>query len=213
MKNDNDIRLKNRIFNLSLNMKIRYNAMIKLKLYIAIIILIGLSGCQSLLPTAKGLPSLSPSVEQIAQNSTSQQQAEIIWREQSFSFLLYQQQQAQQLHVIAMTFSGQVLFELVYNGQKINVLQRHSALKNLPLDFLMRDIWWATLPSSQLQSALTSLNYQMVEQEHSRQIINNQQQTRLSVKREPQKMHIENHVIPYRLILTATQEQFLLDNE
>lgn len=187
--------------------------MINFKLCLTIIILTGLCGCQSLLPTAKGLPELQPSVSQITQVTSTQQQAEMIWQQHSFSFLLYQQQQAQQLHVIAMTFSGQVLFELHYDGKKINVLQRHSALKKLPLDFLMRDIWWATLPSSQLQSALTSLNYQMVEQEHSRQIINNQQQTRLSVKREPQKMHIENHVIPYRLILTATQEQFLLDNE
>lgn len=187
--------------------------MIKFKLYLAITILTGLSGCQSLIPSAKGLPNLQTSIEHLTQTKTTQQQAEMFWHEHSFSFLLYQQQQAQQLHVIAMTFSGQVLFELHYDGKKINVLQRHSALKKLPLDFLMRDIWWATLPSSQLQSALTSLNYQMVEQEHSRQIINNQQQTRLSVKREPQKMHIENHVIPYRLILTATQEQFLLDNE
>lgn len=172
-----------------------------------------LSSCQIFMPQAKGLPSLSPSVEQIAQNSTSQQQAEMIWREQSFSFLLYQQQQAQQLHVIAMTFSGQVLFELHYDGKKINVLQRHSALKKLPLDFLMRDIWWATLPSSQLQSALTSLNYQLIEQQHSRQIIGDNQQSKLSVQREAQNTLIDNHVIPYRLILSTTQEQFLLDNE
>lgn len=172
-----------------------------------------LSSCQIFMPQAKGLPELQPSVSQITQATSSQQQAEIIWHEQSFSFLLYQQQQAQQLHVIAMTFSGQVLFELVYNGQKINVLQRHSALKNLPLDFLMRDIWWATLPSSQLQSALTSLNYQMIEQQNLRQIIGDNQQSKLSVQHEAQKMLIDNHVIPYRLILSTTQEQFLLDNE
>ncbi|WLF84139.1 DUF3261 domain-containing protein [Moraxella sp. ZY210820] len=187
--------------------------MINFKLYIIIIILTGLSGCQSLLPTAKGLPELQLSISQITQATSTQQQVEMIWREQSFSFLLYQQQQAQQLHVIAMTFSGQVLFELHYDGKKINVLQRYSALKNLPLDFLMRDIWWATLPSSQLQSALTSLNYQLIEQENSRQILNDQQQTRLSVQRETQKTLIDNHVIPYRLILSTTQEQFLLDHE
>lgn len=168
--------------------------------------MISLSACQMFIPQAKGLPHLD-TLEQ-----TQQQQAEIFWKEQSFSFLLYQQQQGQTIHILALTLSGQVLFELTYDGQIIQVKQRSPALKALPLDFLMRDIWWATMPTAQVAEALQPLQLKLREEPQKRmiyQVDTTAEQVNLTVTQQHQQTIIENHRVPYRMILSNTEQAFI----
>lgn len=165
-------------------------------------LLLGLAGCQNMLPKAKGLPSL------VQTQSVEQYQVELFWKEQSFSFLLKQTPDQQKINVIALTFTGQVLFELDYDGQKVTVLQRSPMLKHLPLDFLMRDIWWATMPKAQVEQAITPLKLTLIEQDMQRHIMQNQT-IKLSVHRTVQGIEIQNVSIPYSMLFTHIHQSFL----
>lgn len=176
-----------------------------------------LAGCQNLfvsaLPKAKGLPPLQALVVSTNQPLENlQQQVEIRWKDKSFSFLLSQEQDIQgKLHVVALTLSGQVLFELKYDGDKIETIQIDPALKALPLDYLMRDIWWATMPVSQVVQAIEPLQLELVEQEQTRTIFSKKEKNKiqLQVKMEQNYQVIDNLIVPYTIILTNTTQKFL----
>ncbi|KAA8733860.1 DUF3261 domain-containing protein [Acinetobacter qingfengensis] len=187
---------------------------------IGLSILVGtLTGCQ-ILPKAQGLPNRMQ-LEQ--QQLLSEQQAEILWRDQSFSFLLYQKQQSNYLQVLALSISGQVLFELHYDGKKVQVIQRIPEMKYLPFDFLLRDILWATLPVQQVRQDVEPLGLQVLAQQHDQQDIREiqqQSQTKMQTKTllrvihhiHPQQgIQIENFVVPYRMILTPASASFFAE--
>lgn len=161
-----------------------------------------LTACQHFIPKAKGLPTLEQNIQ------TEQYQVELFWKEQSFSFLLKQSPTQQGMNVIALTLTGQVLFELDYDGQQVHILQRYDALKRLPLDFLMRDIWWATMPKARVEQAIQPLNLSLLEQEKQRKIMQNQN-IKLSVHYSEQGMEIENPTIAYRMLFTPIHQSFL----
>lgn len=185
-----------------------------LKRLILTCVLVGsfnLVACQAFIPKAQGLPSFKVESHQQITQTSEPYQIELFWKEHTFSFLLEQQQQDHLRHVIALTLTGQVLFELQYDGQTVKVLQRYPALKALPLDFLMRDIWWATLTSAQIEPALKSLNLTLSEQQSRRQIMQNHH-VKLDVQYSAQEITVKNLSVPYRMILTPISQPLLNEN-
>lgn len=90
--------------------------------------LIFLNGCQ-IMPHAKGLQS--PLWQ--AQTYQRQDQVEVQWKQQSFSFLLYQQQKGAVLDMVALSLTGQQLFKLQFDGHRVHVEQRIDQMRLLPL--------------------------------------------------------------------------------
>lgn len=101
-----------------------------------------LSACQHVVPPAQGL--ITPAWQ--AKNYQRQDQIEVQWKNQGLSFLLYQQQRGQTLEMLALTLTGQPLFQLTFDGNTVNVQQRIDPMKRLPFDYLVRDILYATYP-------------------------------------------------------------------
>ena len=101
-----------------------------------------LSACQHVVPPAQGL--ITPAWQ--AKNYQRQDQIEVQWKNQGLSFLLYQQQRGQTLEMLALTLTGQPLFQLTFDGNTVNVQQRIDPMKHLPFDYLVRDILYATYP-------------------------------------------------------------------
>ncbi|WP_130803344.1 DUF3261 domain-containing protein [Acinetobacter ihumii] len=113
------------------------------------VILMTVTACQQMMPKAAGLAF--PAWQQ--QKYQRQDQVEVQWRGQSFSFLLYQQQKGQILELIALSLTGQPLFQIEYDGQHIQVKQRIEQMRLLPFEFLVRDILLATYPDFSQQQA------------------------------------------------------------
>lgn len=167
-----------------------------------------------IIPKAQGLPSW-PQLQQ--QPASSQQQAEIIWQQKSFSFLLYQARQADYLQLIALSVTGQILFELHYDGHKLKVIQRIAAMKYLPFDYLLRDIMWASLPASTVQQQIQPLGLQLQQESQDGQQIRQiwqQQQLILEVHQpvgqSAASLEIDNKQAKYRLLLSPASAQFFL---
>lgn len=164
-----------------------------------------------IIPKAQGLPSW----QQLQQQPASvQQQAEIIWQQKSFSFLLYQARQADYLQLIGLSVTGQILFELHYDGQRLSVIQRIAAMKYLPFDYLLRDIMWASLPVAAVQQQILPLGLQLKQQSQDGQAIRQiwQQQQLLLEVHQPSalRLEIDNKQAKYRLLLSPASEQFFL---
>ena len=101
------------------------------------------SACQSWIPKAQGLAT----PQWAAQNYQRQDQIEVQWKSQSFSFLLYQQQRGQSLDMLALSLTGQQLFKLSFDGQQVDVEQRLEQRNLLPFDYVVRAILYATSPN------------------------------------------------------------------
>lgn len=157
------------------------------------------SGCQSLLPKAQGLTTTT----WLAQEYQRQDQLEVQWNKHSFSFLLYQQQQGQKLDMLALTLTGQQLFKLSFDGQKVQVEQRIEQMKLLPFEFVVRDILYATYPNfAQLQSQ----NVQIKNVAQTQSIFINQQHV-LNIEHQDAVIELDNLQVPYQMVISALHDR------
>lgn len=208
-------------------------ALIGYPLIVSLALSVSLSACQQI-PPAQGLPSIAQleqsSLAQNQQSDAQQFQAELFWKDQSISFLLISQMNSNDLkhslegelkredqqknqQLIGMTVNGQVLFELDYDGKKVDVVQSIDAMKRIPFDYLYRDIVWATLSDEMLKATLqgtqfkyySALQGEMVHRtiQHNGKIIYKAQQ------HMGEDTEIENMNVPYKMILSPIQGDFL----
>lgn len=179
---------------------------LKLSLKFASLFLAGAvlcSGCQSLvpkmLPKAQGLASPAW-IAQSDQNQRYQRQdqIEVQWKTHGFSFLLYQQQRGQQLEMLALSLTGQQLFKLAFDGQRVHVEQRIDPMKALPFDYVVRDLLYATYPNFAAQHA----EQVKVEQSSAGQTIYIQQQPVLKIAQQNQAIELDNLQVPYQMVIS-----------
>ena len=151
------------------------------------------SACQSWIPKAQGLAT----PQWAAQNYQRQDQIEVQWKTQSFSFLLYQQQRGQSLDMLALSLTGQQLFKLSFDGQKVDVEQRIDQMKRLPFDYVVRDILYATYPNfAGLHAAQNA-----VVQKHD--TIYMQQQPVLKIQQNQEVIELDNLQVPYQMVIST----------
>ncbi|AOA59286.1 DUF3261 domain-containing protein [Acinetobacter larvae] len=155
------------------------------------------TGCQALIPAAPGL--INPQWQ--AMQYQRQDQVEVQWKDKSFSFLLYQTQQASQLELLALSLTGQVLFQLQYDGQQVKVIQRIDAMKLLPFDFVVRDILFATYPQF---ATATIADVEMQQQEQQR-VIYIKQQPVLNIQVQEDGIDVYNQQVPYQMHFSAVE--------
>lgn len=151
------------------------------------------SACQSWIPKAQGLAT----PQWAAQNYQRQDQIEVQWKTQSFSFLLYQQQRGQSLDMLALSLTGQQLFKLSFDGQKVDVEQRIEAMKLLPFDYVVRDILYATYPNF---TALHAAQNAVVQKDDTIYI---QQQPVLKIQQNEGVIELDNLQVPYQMVISA----------
>ena len=151
------------------------------------------SACQSWIPKAQGLAT----PQWAAQNYQRQDQIEVQWKSQSFSFLLYQQQRGQSLDMLALSLTGQQLFKLSFDGQKVDVEQRIEQMKLLPFDYVVRDILYATYPNfARLHAAQNAV----VQKDDT---IYMQQQPVLKIQQTQGAIELDNLQVPYQMVISA----------
>lgn len=198
-------------------------------------VLLNLTACQQVQPI-QGLPSMAqlqqshtlqqnPSLQQLEKSQNKQYEVELFWKEQSISFLLlsdllsgtiqngasHQAKPYQQ--VIGMTVTGQVLFELHYDGTKVDVVQSIDAMKRIPFDYLYRDMVWATLSEGGLKTTLKNTPYAVQSNQTThhvtRVISQNKQQIYQAQYNADGSIEVKNSNVPYKMILTPIQDDFL----
>ena len=151
------------------------------------------SACQSLIPKAQGLAT----PQWVAQNYQRQDQIEVQWKTQSFSFLLYQQQRGQSLDMLALSLTGQQLFKLSFDGQKVEAEQRIDPMKRLPFDYVVRDILYATYPNF---AALHTAQNAVVQKDDTIYI---QQQPVLKIQQNEGAIELNNLQVPYQMVIST----------
>jgi len=172
-------------------MKLKWTGM-----FLSAVLLCG--GCQSMLPHAPGLATAA----WVAQNYQRQDQLEIQWKQQSFSFLLYQQQQGSKLEMLALTLTGQQLFKLGFDGQKVHVEQRIEQMKLLPFEFVVRDILYATYPNfAQLQQQ----NVRIESSAQGHKVLINQQHV-LNIQQQDDVIELNNLQVPYQMVISRIND-------
>ncbi|TCB56346.1 DUF3261 domain-containing protein [Acinetobacter terrestris] len=174
-----------------LKMKLKWTGIL-----ISAVLLCG--GCQSMLPKAQGLATASWA----AQNYQRQDQLEIQWKDQSFSFLLYQQQQGSKLEMLALTLTGQQLFKLSFDGQRVHVEQRIEQMKLLPFEFVVRDILYATYPNF---AQLKQQNVRIETSAQTQKVFINQQHV-LNIKHENDVIELDNLQVPYQMVISRIND-------
>ena len=147
----------------------------------------------SWIPKAQGLAT----PEWAAQNYQRQDQIEVQWKSQSFSFLLYQQQRGQSLDMLALSLTGQQLFKLSFDGQKVDVEQRIDPMKRLPFDYVVRDILYATYPNF---AGLHAAQNAIVQKADT---IYMQQQPVLKIQQNEGAIELDNLQVPYQMVISA----------
>ena len=151
------------------------------------------SACQSWIPKAQGLAT----PQWAAQNYQRQDQIEVQWKTQSFSFLLYQQQRGQSLDMLALSLTGQQLFKLSFDGQKVDVEQRIEPMRLLPFDYVVRDILYATYPNfARLHAAQNAV----VQKDDTIYI---QQQPVLKIQQNDGVIELDNLQVPYQMVIST----------
>lgn len=151
------------------------------------------SACQNWIPKAQGLAT----PQWAAQNYQRQDQIEVQWKTQSFSFLLYQQQRGQSLDMLALSLTGQQLFKLSFDGQKVEVEQRIDPMKRLPFDYVVRDILYATYPNF---AALHTAQNAVVQKDDTIYI---QQQPVLKIQQNEGEIELDNLQVPYQMVIST----------
>lgn len=157
-----------------------------------------LTGCQSMLPKAQGLAT----TQWQARDYQRQDQVEVQWNNHSFSFLLYQQQTGQKLEMLALSLTGQQLFKLQFDGQRVNVEQRIEQMRLLPFDFLVRDILFATdpqfaqMPHDQVQVSNTAQG----------QEVRIQQKLVLQINKSADHIDLNNVQVPYQMVISVVAD-------
>ena len=173
------------------NMQLKWSGM-----FISAVLLC--SGCQSMLPKAQGLSTTTWA----AQNYQRQDQLEIQWKEQSFSFLLYQQQKGQKLEMLALTLTGQQLFKLSFDGQKVHIEQRIEQMKLLPFEFVVRDILYATYPNF---ARLQQQNVRIETSAQVQKVLINQQHV-LNIQQQDDVIELNNVQVPYQMVISRIND-------
>ncbi|WP_111858840.1 DUF3261 domain-containing protein [Acinetobacter sp. CFCC 10889] len=179
------------------------------KYALTLLMIMPLSACQQLLPKAQGLVT----TQWTAQQYQRQDQVEVQWKDHGFSFLLYQQQQGQDLDFLALSLTGQQLFKVHFDGQKVTVEQRIDAMKLLPFEFVVRDILFATYPNFiqhppeqvSVKQYVDSANTQVQEVEI-------QQQKVLNIRHFATQIELDNLQVPYQMVF-STVPNTLENNE
>lgn len=173
------------------NMQLKWSGM-----FISAVLLC--SGCQSMLPKAQGLSTTTWAV----QNYQRQDQLEIQWKDQSFSFLLYQQQRGSKLEMLALTLTGQQLFKLSFDGQKVHVEQRIEQMKLLPFEFVVRDILYATYPNF---ARLQQQNVRIENSAPTQKVLINQQHV-LNIQQQDDVIELDNVQVPYQMVISRIND-------
>ncbi|NNP72843.1 DUF3261 domain-containing protein [Acinetobacter defluvii] len=168
------------------------------KCALTLLMIIPLSACQQFLPKAQGLAT----TQWTAQHYQRQDQVEVQWKEHSFSFLLYQQQTGQDLDFLALSLTGQQLFKLHFDGQKVTVEQRIDAMRLLPFEFVVRDVLFATYPRfiehppKNVQVNKLDTNNGLVQE------IEINQQKVLNIRHTTAQIELENVQVPYQMVFS-----------
>ena len=155
-----------------------------------------LTACQ-VMPHAKGLQSPLWQVQAYQR----QDQVEVQWKQQSFSFLLYQQQHGTTLDMVALSLTGQQLFKLQFDGRQVHVEQRIAQMRLLPFEFVVRDLLFATYPQ------FPRLGQQAVEmkQQAGMQVISIEKQPVLQIKQGQGSIELHNQQVPYTMTLSSIE--------
>ncbi len=170
-------------------------------------VLVVLSACQSMFPKAQGLVQTTWPTDAMMSNYQRQDQVEVMWKDQSFSFLLYQQQKGEILEMFALTLTGQQLFKLQFDGKSVHVQDRIPQMRLLPFDFVVRDILFATYPNfAKKQPSNVEL---MQELNHTTIKIN--KNNVLLIEKKDNSIELDNVQVPYKMIFTSV-ENTLEDN-
>ncbi|MEG0483565.1 MAG: DUF3261 domain-containing protein, partial [Acinetobacter sp.] len=164
---------------------------------LAILLILPLTACQQMLPKAQGLANS----QWTAQQYQRQDLLEVQWKAQSFSFLLYQQQQDQNLDLLALSLTGQQLFKLRFDGKKVSIDQRIDQMKLLPFDFLVRDILFATYPNFIVHPP-QDVQVENTQQDHSTTIQNIliHQNKVLTIRHMQDHIELDNVQVPYQMV-------------
>ncbi|MEB3767084.1 DUF3261 domain-containing protein [Acinetobacter sp. MD2] len=165
---------------------------------------VALGGCQSFYPTA---PALAAPLWQ-AQSYQRQDQVEIQWKSQSFSFLLYQQQQGKNLSLLGLSLTGQVLFKLNFDGKRVKVEQRIPQMRLLPFEFVVRDILFATYPNF-IQYGQNNV---AIQQQHDTTQVAIAKQHVLTIVQQPNQIQLENLHVPYTMVFSPIAEALQTGN-
>lgn len=168
-------------------------------------LLLNLSACQTFYPAAPAL--VSPHWQ--AQQYQRQDQVEVQWKQQSFSFLLYQQQQGKNLSMLGLSLTGQILFKLDFDGQKVKVEQRISQMRLLPFDFLVRDILFATYPQF---AASGQADLKQLQQGNTQQIYIAGQHVLNIQPQADRSIQLENLHVPYTIVFSPIDDALQVDH-
>lgn len=160
----------------------------------------GISACQSIIPKASGLSQSNWSAWSHS-DYQRQDQVDVQWRKQSFSFLLYQQQQGQVLELVALSLTGQQLFQVDYDGQQVLVKQRIEQMRLLPFEFVVRDILLATYPNFAEQQHTAIYTQPTV----NGQDIYIKQQLALKISALEQHIELDNVQVPYQMTFSPIE--------
>lgn len=166
------------------------------RMLMSVLLLTAVSSC-SVLPHAPGLSSPAWQAHMLQQADYQRQdQVEVLWNNHGFSFLLYQQQQGSQLELLALSLTGQQLFKLNFDGQRVQVEQRIAQMKLLPFEFVVRDILFATYPNFiQLQK---TDQVQLKANHQSQEIWINQSKV-LTIQQVDDGIELDNGQVPYQM--------------
>lgn len=154
-----------------------------------------LAGCSLLRPSAPGLIDAN----WVAKTYQRQDQVDIAIAGRSVSFLLYQRQREKALTLLAVSLTGQTLFELRYDGAALVVVERLPSMRHLPFEFLARDILLAS------DKSFTPSPWRRVATDVGQQLWLGDQHI-LTLTQQGQQIELHNLQVPYQLRLQPLTE-------
>ena len=99
--------------------------------------------------------------------------------------------------MLALSLTGQQLFKLSFDGQKVEAEQRIDPMKRLPFDYVVRDILYATYPNF---AALHTTQNAVVQKADTIYI---QQQPVLKIQQNEGAIELDNLQVPYQMVISA----------
>ena len=103
--------------------------------------------------------------------------------------------------MLALSLTGQQLFKLSFDGQKVDVEQRIDPMKRLPVDYVVRDILYATYPNF---AALHAAQNAVVQKDDT---IYMQQQPVLKIQQNEGAIELDNLQVPYKMVISAVRNK------
>ena len=108
--------------------------------------------------------------------------------------------------MLALSLTGQQLFKLNFDGQKVKVEQRIEQLRFLPFDYVVRDILYATYPN------FISLHVGKTTVLQKEGIIYIQQQPVLKIDHQEGVIELENLQVPYEMVISTVSNTLEADS-